>query len=251
MGVLASTPGPARDRGVRDLYLREVGRQSRYALAALAIALSVPDAELDGDDSEVWPALQSALVAAALVSRILDGSRVHGGQAARRHAKKRGAELRALLEVEEDSPLLERRLRDHLEHLDERLDRLALDEQRTVYVDLCIVRGQRVMAVAADQQLEEISLREFGSHSGFAAFGGEAFDLFALRFELNRVRERVALLLQEPVPHADLLTKVSVRFVSAHRVNERGQVMHGDPYESGESVWLRQQLPTPGASGKA
>jgi len=248
VGVLASTPGPARDRGVRDLYLREVGRQSRYALAALAIAFSVPDAELDGDDSEVWPALQSA---AALVSRILDGSRVHGGQAARRHAKKRGAELRALLEVEEDSPLLERRLRDHLEHLDERLDRLALDEQRTVYVDLCIVRGQRVMAVAADQQLEEISLREFGSHSGFAAFGGEAFDLFALRFELNRVRERVALLLQEPVPHADLLTKVSVRFVSAHRVSERSQVMHGDPYESGESVWLRQQLPTPGASGKA
>jgi len=236
---------------VRDLYLSEVERQSRYALEALTIAFSIPDAELDGDDSHVWPALQSALVAAALVSRILDGSRAHGGHAARRHARKRGAELRALLEVEEDSPLLERRLRDHLEHLDERLDRLALDEQRTVYVDLCIVRGHRVKAVTADQQLEEISLREFAPQSGFAAFGGEAYDLFALRFELRRVRERVALLLQEAVPRADLLTKVSVRFISAQRVDERGQVMHGDPYESGASFWRRQRPPSPGASGKA
>ena len=42
-------------------------------------------------------------------------------------AEARGAHLRQLLDVEEDHPLVSRELRNHLEHFDERLDRIVVE----------------------------------------------------------------------------------------------------------------------------
>ena len=64
-------------------------------------------------DIEPWYSIQSFLVAAAIISKFLWPDR---------KAEKRGEQLRAFLSVGEVSPLRNRKVRDSIEHFDERLD---------------------------------------------------------------------------------------------------------------------------------
>ena len=73
--------------------------------------------------SRLWYSLQNFLVAIANVSKLL-----WNGEA-------RGDKLRKLYDVEESSPVKDRRFRNHFEHFDERIDRWAASSARTGFVD--------------------------------------------------------------------------------------------------------------------
>lgn len=104
------------------MLLRTFQRQVEFQLKALLTAHSRLMAALayDGDDwlaamDEIWFSLENLLSAAANASKALWGSNP-GMQAARQP-------LRDSLSVTDDSPLSNRRMRNHFEHYDERVEK--------------------------------------------------------------------------------------------------------------------------------
>lgn len=98
---------------VRHFFVREVLRQAQFGIAAWE------HLRASEDRVEIWGSVQAMLVAAGVISRLLWPT----GQGVRA----RGAALRRMLTVSEDSPLASRDLRDSLEHFDERLDAWAAE----------------------------------------------------------------------------------------------------------------------------
>ena len=125
---------------LRQLFIYEITQQCTLVAAAaedLATAEKVsghiPSDELGNEPyavrkraaAQLWLSVQSILVGAANISKLLWGSK-------KKRARER-AELRAALEVHDDSPLNSAELRNHLEHFDERLERwFAEDPEQTL-----------------------------------------------------------------------------------------------------------------------
>jgi len=79
------------------------------------------------DNVETWCSIQSILVAAGNVSKILWP---------RLKYKARGERLRQILKVANDNPLSSRKFRNHFEHYDERVEEWFSNNYRGVYTDL-------------------------------------------------------------------------------------------------------------------
>ncbi|MGL3001669.1 hypothetical protein [Flavobacterium sp. RSSB_23] len=80
------------------------------------------------DNVEVWCSIQSILVAAANVSKIL--------LPPNKKYKSRGERLQKILEIEQGNILFDRKFRNHFEHYDERIEEYFNINQQVVYVDL-------------------------------------------------------------------------------------------------------------------
>jgi hypothetical protein len=80
------------------------------------------------DLDRTWYSIQALLVAAGNVSKLLWPPRVH-------HIRRRGEQLRASLQLGNDSPLRPREFRNHFEHFDERLESWVTSPQRRNFVD--------------------------------------------------------------------------------------------------------------------
>jgi hypothetical protein len=75
---------------------------------------------------DVWSALQSFLIHAAVVSKVLDPIKPDDAK------KERSTALRKHLGVKDDSAFLPRAARDNLEHIDERIDRWVKNGQTKI-----------------------------------------------------------------------------------------------------------------------
>lgn len=82
------------------------------------------------DNTELWCSIQSILVTAGNVSKILWPTD--------KKYNKRGERLRQLLKVEKDNPLSNRKFRNHFEHYDERIEDSFINNPSAVYVDLAM-----------------------------------------------------------------------------------------------------------------
>ena len=108
------------------ILIGEIVLQSKIALRA-AGCLRTTDGNLD--QVETWCSLQSILVAAGNVSKILWPNEKY---------KLRGAHLRKQLHVEKDNPLSSRKFRNHFEHYDERIEEYFKYNSQGGYIDLAM-----------------------------------------------------------------------------------------------------------------
>lgn len=104
----------------------EIGLQSKIALRAAERLWATHD---NFDHTETWCSIQSILVAAGNVSKILWPNVKY---------KIRGEKLRRFLKVENDNPLCSRTFRNHFEHYDERIEEWFEGKSGGVYVDLAM-----------------------------------------------------------------------------------------------------------------
>jgi len=119
---------------VRRIFLSEAGWQCNFALIAVG---DLKQALQTQDEERIWYSLHAFLVAAGNISKLLWPGRnktprkpkVQG----RPQIPKRGEELRAHLSIPKDSPMVARRVRNHFEHLDERLEAWAAQPQTGLY----------------------------------------------------------------------------------------------------------------------
>ena len=81
------------------------------------------------DNVEVWCSIQSILVAAGNVSKILWPNQKY---------KNRGERLRQMLNVNADNLLSNRDFRNHFEHYDERIEEWFNTQSSAVYIDLAM-----------------------------------------------------------------------------------------------------------------
>ncbi|MCB9333915.1 MAG: hypothetical protein H6574_22905 [Lewinellaceae bacterium] len=113
------------------------------------------------DKVEVWCSIQSILIAAANVSRILWPKQKN---------ESRGERLRQMLSVNKDNLLADRTFRNHFEHYDERIDDWFNNQPRAAYTDLSMNPSLRGSMATNDH-------RGYNSSNNTLVFRGEPLDL--------------------------------------------------------------------------
>ncbi len=155
------------------VFLSEIVFQARIAERA---ASRLGDQTSDVDHVDVWSAIQSILVAAGNVSKILWPSEKNA---------ERGEHLRKLLSVDDGNPLKSRKLRNHFEHYDERIQSWFEESGSVVYLDPEI-RSSAGHLIS----MPRASHRSFDPTTMTVTFRGETTDLKGILSALREIRER-------------------------------------------------------------
>lgn len=159
----------------------------------------------DIDHVSLWSDLQGAMVAAITLARLLRPGRVQDSSA-KKQADDRGKHLRDLLDVPDDSPLLQvKKVRDAFEHIDERIDALVAKDEVASVSDCYVVRSlapsstRQMQSAAPAARWRHMNLRAFDPEMGLLSYDGNDVDLFAyeaavcsLLVELPAAHKRVA-----------------------------------------------------------
>ncbi|MBN1363250.1 MAG: hypothetical protein JW976_00445 [Syntrophaceae bacterium] len=153
------------------VFIGEIVLQSKIAELA-AKRLSAAHDNLD--NIEVWSSIQSILVAAGNVSKILWPSKEYA---------ERGERLRELLNVDDNNILSDRSLRNHFEHYDERIEKWFKGESSAVYSDLAIDPLKSIWGNVPTNHH-----RAYDPLTQTLTFRGESFDLAAVLKELKEIR---------------------------------------------------------------
>ena len=126
------------------------------------------------DKIEVWSSIQSILIAAGNISKILWPKKKY---------EDRGKKLRKLLKVDNDNMLRDRKFRNELEHYDDLIDELFNKQTPVSYIDLAM----------------NPSISSFGAkncHRGYNSFDntlvirGQTLDLNAVLKAIDEIKIR-------------------------------------------------------------
>jgi hypothetical protein len=174
------------DEFIEGIYVRELLVQCQYAVDAIQRMNEILAAR--GSPSEFFREASDFLQHSSAVSRLLwpPGST---NRAKKKRAKKRGTHLRQALKVDDAHILKTRTLRDHFEHLDERLDEWAETSPNRNIVDNMI--GPRA-AIGGDAIKDQDIIRMFDPSTKLIIFRGEQFDIQGLVNGLIDVQSRAA-----------------------------------------------------------
>ena len=164
-----------RQAFLKHVLLGEIELQAQ--LAAKAAERLVTE-EADFDAIELWSAIQSILTAAANVSRILSPPRPE--------SKTRGAMLRDLLQIDASNPLLQRKLRNHFEHYDERIEEWFSSMTRSTYVDQIIGPLPGFL-----RDFPQNAHRQYDPATQTLTFRGDSLNLRSILEALEEIRGRV------------------------------------------------------------
>jgi hypothetical protein len=125
-------------------------------------------------DDGFWRELQNFVVSTANVSKLLWGQKG-------KFAKQRRA-LRDSIKVEDSSPLRPTTMRNHFEHIDERLDKWWTESDSRNHASRIVGPPNAIAG------LKEIELfRRYDPSTGIARFWGDAYDLTEIADEVNRI----------------------------------------------------------------
>lgn len=162
------------DPRLRKELLKELFRQAEYARGLIDILLGELPAE------EVWRITQSMLGALAICSKILQPPRSGPGGV----YQTRGEILRSMLNVADDSPILDRAIRDAFEHIDERFHRWAAESAAEAPLDLAVIRGVEV-AINFEDPSEKNIFRFY--YNGELRFWDLVLDIHDVRAALDEL----------------------------------------------------------------
>jgi hypothetical protein len=156
------------------VFVGEIARQAKIAKRAAERLQENTD---NFDELEVWGSIQSILVAAGNVSKILWPSRASSAE--------RGKMLRDLLNVDARSLLSDRKIRNHFEHYDERIEDWFEKNGSAVYMDSSIdpfgsIWGNNPSNIH----------RAYNPLTQTLTFRGESVDLAALLDVLEEIRRK-------------------------------------------------------------
>jgi len=154
------------------LFQKETLEQCRYIL----IAVDQLDRQISNQsyDDVFWREVQNFVVSTANVSKLLWGQ---GG----RFASER-VPLRESIEVEDSSPLRPTTMRNHFEHIDQRLDKWWAESTNHNIANRNV--GPPSMIVG----LQDIELfRAYDPSTGAVKFWGDTYNLKEIAEEVNRI----------------------------------------------------------------
>jgi hypothetical protein len=162
------------------IFLREITLQLRYAIEAVD-RFHGAARDNDAEPIDLFRALDDFVHHLARVSLLL--------WPVKSADQARGAELRQVTSVEDGSPLSSRDLRNHLQHLDERLDKWLADNQPpAALMDMTVdcdakVNGKRV-----------VGLRDFSTTTNTYLFQGEEYKIEPLEMAARDLLARIKVI---------------------------------------------------------
>ena len=139
-----------------------------------------------GGDFRTWYAIEIMLNSAANISKAL------WGQAGRKSEQRK--ELRDSIGIADDSPLRAVVMRNHFQHIDERLDDWWSTSKGHNMVDQNF--GDVTRAISGIE--EKDIFRNFDPQTASVIFWGEKFNLQTLAAEINRILPRLKLEASKP-----------------------------------------------------
>ena len=157
------------DQFVAGVLFREIVRQGRGAQRA------IDRANRAQDNDDFFDHIADFLNHAAVMSKILTGR----GKDRDHPTRVRGRYLRGVLDVADNDPALDRRLRDFLEHIDERIDKWAGEVINSVDSNIGPIGSISVPGTTP--------LREFDPTTKRYLLLGEAFDVQAIASSCARI----------------------------------------------------------------
>ncbi len=155
------------------VFLAEIVLQSKIAKKA---ADRLPKSPSGFDHIEVWCSIQSILVSAGNVSKILWPNN---------SAKARGEQLRKLLNIDAKNILANRKFRNHFEHYDERIEKWFKVSKSSVYDDLAFNPIKPLW-----KSLPENHNRAYDQVNRIVTFRGETLDLNEILNALKEIQTR-------------------------------------------------------------
>lgn len=175
------------DDHLASLFVTQVEAQCRYAdlavrdLEQALLATGRPESRV-----RVWYSLQAFLTASANLSKALWGRSDK--------AERDRASLRTRLGIRDDSPLRGVRVRNHHEHLDERLDQWWATSVGHNYVDFAIGPVRQVVIGLEPTEI----FRQFDPETGELIFWDDTFNVAEIMAEIARIWPTVDALQRTP-----------------------------------------------------
>lgn len=167
--------GDSQMKALAELvFIGEIVKQAKIAKRA---AERLPATTDHFDELEVWCSIQSILVAAGNVSKILWPSR--------KTSAARGEMLRTLLNVDDRNLLSDRKFRNHFEHYDERIEDWFEKNRSAVYMDSRIDPFESIWG-SNPANLH----RAYNPLTQTLTFRGESVDLAALLNVLEEIQHK-------------------------------------------------------------
>jgi hypothetical protein len=162
-------------KGLAEMvFIGEIVKQAKIAKRASERLEATND---HFDEIEVWSSIQSILVAAGNISKILWPSR--------KSSAARGEMLRTLLNVDDQDLLSDRKFRNHFEHYDERIEDWFEKSPSAVYMDSSIDPFESIW----ESNFANIH-RAYNPLTQILTFRGESVDLAALLNVLEKLRHK-------------------------------------------------------------
>jgi hypothetical protein len=157
-----------------QVFIGEIVNQAKIAQRA---AERLPATTDHFDQLEVWCSIQSILVAAGNVSKILWPQR--------KRSAARGEMLRTLLNVDDRNLLSNRNFRNHFEHYDERIEDWFEKNRSAVYMD------SRIDPFESNWERNPANLhRAYNPFTQTLTFRGKSVDLAAVLNALEEIRHK-------------------------------------------------------------
>ncbi len=206
---------------VEEIYLGELTRQCDEAIGAV-LRMNELLGQKENVAAEFFREATDLLQHTASASRLLwpPGG---GNRERRERADRRGAHLRSSLQVADDHVLQNRRLRDHLEHYDERIDDWVESSPNRIIVDNIIAPRS---AIGGDAIKDSDIMRLYDPSTLAFVFRGESFDIQSLVNGVADIRVRCLERLNElgpptsgsPIhPNPRITPTLAVRSVQSER----------------------------------
>jgi hypothetical protein len=158
-------------------FIQELHRQACWSLQAFA-GLEAFKAEPARAAEDYFREIQHMLVGAAVVSRILWPPAKHAA---------RGTRLRAIVGVRSPSILEQRTVRNHFEHIDERLHVWSRDDG-SMHIDVNVGAGRTQDFLRGFTTTNVSYFRNFNTETSEVSFWSDVIDLSKLAQELEKVR---------------------------------------------------------------
>lgn len=157
--------------GLQEMvFMGEIVLQSKIAQRAAERLQATND---NFDQIEVWSSIQSILIAAGNVSKILWPQE--------KKYESRGEKLRKLLNVDKSNLLFDRKFRNHFEHYDDRIEVWFKNQSSAAYRDLAMNPSMSNFEYMSNN-------RGYNSFNNTLIFRGESLDLGAVLNALEELR---------------------------------------------------------------
>src|SRR5436189_6376729 len=163
-----------RQAFAKQVFLGEIEYQSQFAARAAEHLQTCAD---NFDPIDIWSAVQSILIAAGNVSKILWPPRSRSAP--------RGAMLRALLDIDENNAISDRNFRNHFEHYDERIEDWLSSTHSVTYTDPILGSPPGFL-----RDFPENAHRGYNPATQTLSFRGDSTNLGAILRALDEIRQR-------------------------------------------------------------
>lgn len=165
------------------LFEYEIVRQCRYAKQAY---FQINEAFSESDSEALWYSVQSFLISTANISKLLWPSD-------KKYAD-RGAALRKILAINNNSPLQNRDVRNHFEHYDERLHEWAKNMPERLFLD------SNIMPLSSVRNVNPKNIaRNFDQTTFSVSFFSDSFYLEPIIKEIESLYEKAETEAEKPI----------------------------------------------------